>query len=61
MECWVNPDNSITPVLQYSNSQAAIDHSFVLSFVLCSLRLLRPPAQQPEKSSRIGYLVGAFQ
>jgi hypothetical protein len=39
MECWVNPDNSITPVLQFSNSQAAIDIrlSYSLRHALCAL------------------------
>jgi hypothetical protein len=38
MECWVNADNSITPLLQYSNSPPALEIHLVcaMRFALCA-------------------------
>jgi len=55
MECWVNPDNSITPVLQYSNSEAAIDIrlSYPLCFALCALLARRGAAANESPPDRV--------
>ena len=55
MECWVNPDNSITPVLQYSNSQAAIDIrlSYPLCFALCVLLARLCAAAEENSADRV--------
>ncbi len=57
MECWVNPDNSITPVLQYSNSQAAIDIrlSYPLCFALCALRVRLGAAAEESPAVRVSF------
>ena len=56
MECWANPDKSITPVLQFFNSPAAIDTrlSYPLRHALRALLSRRGPAA--EENSRIGYI-----
>jgi hypothetical protein len=41
MECWFNPDKSITPILQHYNSQIeSVSNS--LRFALCTLLVEQP-------------------
>ncbi|MGZ8486195.1 MAG: hypothetical protein ACXW6R_20180 [Candidatus Binatia bacterium] len=57
MECWVNPDKYITPVLQFFNFPAAIDTrlSYPLRHALRAL-LADLPVEQPMKFEFVMYL-----
>ena len=52
MECWVNSDKSITPILQHSNSPIEIV-SYPLRHALCALPVRRGAAANENPPDRI--------